>query len=90
MTGLHEGAKMQLTLVTGPLSDGLMFVHYLPPTTAPSLYASAFVSLLCKDVQIIEHSSADMPKLITHKIYLTTFKSHPLSSLYGATLKDSD
>lgn len=37
MTGLHAGAKMQLTLLTGPLSDGLMFVHYLPPTAALSL-----------------------------------------------------
>lgn len=43
MTGLHEGAKMQLTLLTGPLSGGLMFVHYLPPTAALSLCASAIV-----------------------------------------------
>lgn len=84
VTGLHTGAKMQLTLLTGPLSDGLMFVHYLPPT------AAAIVSLPCKDVQIIEHSSADMPKLITHRIYLTTFKTHSLCSIYGATLKDSE
>lgn len=37
VTGLHEGAKMQLTLLTGALSDGLMFVHHLPPTAALSL-----------------------------------------------------
>lgn len=36
VTGLREGAKMQLTLLTGPLSDGLLFVHYPPPTAALS------------------------------------------------------
>lgn len=56
---------------------------------AVSVFASAFVSLLCKDVQIIEHPSTDMPKLINHKTYLTTFKTLSEFSIYRATLKDS-
>lgn len=85
VTGLHEGAKIQLTLLTGPLSDGLMFVHYLPPAALSLCTLQLLLACFAKTSKLL-----NMPKLITHRIYLTTFKTHSLCSIYGATLRDSE
>lgn len=68
---LHEGAKIQLTLVTALLSDGLMFVHSLPPTTL-SLCALQLLLACCTktskllNIQVLTCQISSLTGFIRH------------------------
>lgn len=68
---LHEGAKIQLTFLTALLSDGLMFVHSLPPTTL-SLCALQLLLACCTkmskllNIQVLTCSNSLLAGFIRH------------------------
>lgn len=82
MSGLQEGAKIQLTLVTALISDGVMFAHSLPPTTLSLCTLQLLLACCVKtskllNIQVLTCQNSSLVGFIRH-----LSKTHSLCSRY--------